>query len=155
MVALAGAVVIAIGGLHNRGETWEAAIRTFAERPLHGAGADAFLTASVRYQDGSTIAFAHNLPLELAAELGILGLVLALALYATSARLVWRARATPAAYLLGPIVIAFLVSNLLDWTWHLAGAGAMWAVALGALAGAQSSSYVTYSGPRNAQAGPS
>ena len=92
VAALAGAVVIAIGGLHNRGETWEAAVRTFADRPFAGAGADAFLTASVRYQDGSTIAFAHNLPLELAAELGILGLLLALALYATSGRLVWSPR---------------------------------------------------------------
>ncbi|MEA2168621.1 MAG: hypothetical protein QOF76_1921 [Solirubrobacteraceae bacterium] len=121
--------------LHGRGHTWRAAIDSWQDRPVRGAGADAFLTASARHQGGATIAFAHDLPLELAAELGIAGFLLALALYAATARLVWRARATPAAALFAPGAVAFLASNLVDWPWHLAGSGALWAIAVGALTG--------------------
>jgi hypothetical protein len=41
-----------------------------------------------------------------------------------------------ATWLLGPAVAAFLVANLVDWTWHLAGASAVFALALGGLLGA-------------------
>jgi hypothetical protein len=51
---------------------------------------------------------------------------------------VWRARASRAAWLLGPGALAFLASGLLDWPWHLAGSGAVWAASLGALVGAAS-----------------
>jgi hypothetical protein len=123
------------GFLHGRGSTWRAALETFSDRPLSGAGADAFLAGSARHQGGQTIAFAHNLPLELAAELGVAGIALAIALYAASARGLWRMRGTAAAWLLGPAAAAFLLASLLDWPWHLAGAGAVWALATGALAG--------------------
>ena len=134
----AGLLAFGTGGdlLHGRGSTWEAAIETFAERPLHGAGADSFLSASVPHQDGRGIAFAHDLPLEIAAELGIPGLLLVLALYGAAALLLWRARRTRAVWLLGPAVAAFLLAGLVDWPWHLAGAGAVWALAAGAVAGA-------------------
>lgn len=144
--AVAAAVLVVAGGLHGREDTWAAAVETFADRPLHGAGADAFLSASARHQDGDTIAFAHQLPLELAVELGIAGLLLTLALYVASARLAIRS------WIFGPAIAAFLVSNLLDWTWHLAGVGAMWAVALGAAAG-QASGKVKYRSPKNALSG--
>ena len=123
------------GFLHGREDTWGAALQTFADRPLHGAGADAFLAGSARHQDGAAIVFAHNLPLGLAAELGIGGLGLALALYAAVGGLLWRARAGPAAWPFGAAALAFPLSNLLDWPWHLAGSGAIWTVACGALAG--------------------
>ena len=123
------------GFLHGREDTWGAAVETFVDRPLYGAGADAFLAGSARHQDGASIRFAHNLPLELAAELGILGLILALALYAASGRLAWSPRASRAGWLFGPAVVAFPLANLLDWPWHLAGMGAIWALAGGALAG--------------------
>jgi O-antigen ligase len=148
-VVLAGGIVaLAVGGLsfgsgdgpasgflHGREDTWGAAVETFLDRPLHGAGADAFLAGSARHQDGATIRFAHDLPLELAAELGILGLLLAIALYAATGRLAWAARATRAGWLFGPAVVSFPLANLLDWPWHLAGMGAIWALASGALAG--------------------
>jgi hypothetical protein len=134
--AAAGRGVGAAGGfLHGRESTWRAAIETFADRPFSGAGADAFLAGSARHQGGQTIAFAHSLPLELAAELGIAGLLLAIALYAASARGLWRARHTEAVWLLGPAAAGFLIASLVDWPWHLAGAGAVWALAIGALAG--------------------
>jgi O-antigen ligase len=121
--------------LHGRGHLWGAAVETWADRPLAGAGADAFLTASARHQDGQTIAFAHDLPLEAAAELGIPGLLGVLALYAAGAQLLWRRRRTEAVLIFGPAVVAFGVANLVDWPWHLAGSGAVWAVAVGAIAG--------------------
>ena len=122
--------------LHGRERTWHAALETFADRPLQGTGADAFLAGSARHQDGETVVFAHNLPLELAAELGIAGAALALALYAATARSLWRARHTEAARLLGPAAAAFLVASLVDWPWHLAGSGAVWALGAGALTAA-------------------
>jgi O-antigen ligase len=125
----------ASGFLHGREDTWEAAIDTFLDRPLHGTGADAFLAGSARHQGGAAIVFAHDLPLELAAELGVAGLLLALALYAATAELAWTVRATRAAWLFAPAALGFLLANLLDWPWHLAGAGAVWAIACGALAG--------------------
>jgi O-antigen ligase len=123
--------------LHGRGSTWGAALDTFADRPLLGAGADAFLAGSARHQGGQTILFAHDLPLELGAELGVAGFGLAIALYAAGALALWRARGTRAAILLGPAAVAFLLASLIDWPWHLAGAGAVWALSAGALTGAR------------------
>lgn len=127
--------------LHGRAETWRAALETWGDRPLRGTGADAFLTGSARHQGGATILFAHDLPLEFAAELGVAGLALALALYAATLWSVWRARANPAAWLLGPAAIAFMAANLVDWPWHLAGSGAVWALSVGGLAGAAMSAH--------------
>jgi hypothetical protein len=124
------------GYLHGRASTWESAVETFADRPLAGAGADAFLAGSARHQHGQTVVFAHDLPIELGAELGAGGLALAVGLYLAIAHGLWRVRGTTVSRLLGPAAVAFPVANLVDWPWHLAGAGAVWAVAIGALAGA-------------------
>jgi O-antigen ligase len=125
----------ASGFLHGREDTWNAAVETFLDRPLYGTGADAFLAGSARHQDGAAIVFAHDLPLELAAELGVAGLVLALALYAGTAQLAWITRMGPGAWLFAPAALGFLLASLVDWPWHLAGVGAIWALACGALAG--------------------
>jgi len=125
------------GFWHGRLTLWAKTIETAEDRPLIGGGADGFLAASIRYQRSSPIRFAHDLPLELAAELGIVGFLLALGLYATSARALWKARATAGAWMLAPAAAAFLVANLIDWPWHLAGCGAVWAAALGALSGSR------------------
>jgi hypothetical protein len=116
---------------HGRIDHWRAAARAAIERPLSGTGADSFFAASRRYQEAPPARFAHDLPLELLVELGLVGLALCLALYAAAGRAVWAARASWAGWLLGPAVVAFPVSNLIDWPWHMAGAGAIWAAALG------------------------
>jgi O-antigen ligase len=121
------------GFTHGRIGEWRAAVRAAGERPLTGTGADSFWAASERYQDTALARFAHDLPLELLVELGLLGLVLSLALYAAGGRALWAARASPAGWLLGPAFAAFLVTDLIDWPWHMAGPGAVWAAALGAL----------------------
>jgi O-antigen ligase len=77
--------------------------------------------------------FAHDLPLEEWVETGIVGLLLTLAFYAAAGRSLWRARDSRALWLLGPAVAAFLLANLVDWPWHLAGVGALAFVALGGL----------------------
>lgn len=138
VAVLAGSLAFGSGGgdlLHGRASTWRAAVATFADQPLTGTGADAFLAGSARHQGGQTILFAHNLPLELAAELGIAGIGLAMALYAAAGMALWRSRGTSAGRLLGPAAAAFLAASLLDWPWHLAGSGAIWALSIGALTG--------------------
>ena len=75
--------------------------------------------------------YAHNLPLEAWAEMGPLGLALVLGLYASAGTLLWRIRRHPDAWLVAPGVAAFLLANLVDWPWHLAGATAIWAICLG------------------------
>ncbi len=122
--------------LHGRAHEWQAAAETWLDRPLLGAGAGAYYLASLPHQGPTGSRYAHNLPLELASELGILGLLLGVALYVASGLTLFNARGGPAAWLLGPLVVAFLVSNLLDWTWHLAGLAGIWAAASGALYGA-------------------
>ena len=120
---------------------WAAGLDAAARRPFAGSAAGTFLQSTILDQPGHgrQTRFAHDLPLELWVELGALGLVLGLGLYAASARALWRARGTPALWLAGgPAVGAFLISNTLDWTWHLAGVGALFALALGALPGERS-----------------
>ena len=112
---------------------WNAALEAWRDRPLVGAGTGAYYQASAKYQGPHPSIFAHNLPLELAAELGMLGLLLGISLYAAAIDLLRRARSSPELWLLGPAVAAFLIANLVDWPWHLAGLGAAWAVAAGGL----------------------
>ena len=119
--------------LHGRAAEWSAAFETWLDRPALGAGADAYYVASVGHQTGAGSRFAHDLPLELAAELGVLGLLLGLAIYASAAWSIATTPRTAGAWLLAPLVVAFLISNLLDWTWHLAGLASLWSAASGAL----------------------
>ncbi|MEA2373553.1 MAG: O-Antigen ligase [Thermoleophilaceae bacterium] len=116
---------------HGRLDEWRAALDTAADRPIAGYGADTFVDASAPHERPVRARYAHNLPLEAWAELGVLGVAAVLALYAAVGRAVWRARGSPAAWLLGPAALAFLATNLVDWPWHLAGVGALWALAVG------------------------
>jgi O-antigen ligase len=74
------------GGLaHGRTQEWKAAVQTWLDRPLAGAGSGAYYQASLVHQGSSPSLYAHDLPLEIAAELGVGGLLLGVALYASSA----------------------------------------------------------------------
>ncbi len=119
------------GFTHGRVDQWHAAVDTAVDHPLLGAGAEAYLRASAADQGSGLSRYAHDLPLEAWAELGPVGLALAIALLALTGRLLWRVRRDPGAWLVGPATAAFAVANLVDWPWHLAGAGALWAAALG------------------------
>jgi hypothetical protein len=119
------------GVLHGRIGLWDAAYDAARDRPLAGSGADTYGLASSRYQDGDHVLYAHNLPLELWVELGITGALLAVGLYAAVGTALAAARRSPALWLAGTAVAAFMLANLVDFPWHLAGAGAVWALALG------------------------
>ena len=101
------------------------------DHPLTGAGADAYAVASVGHQPQPAGLYAHDLPLETWAELGPLGLALVCGLYVSVGALCWRIRRRPGAWLVVPGALAFLIANLVDWPWHLAGAGAVWALCVG------------------------
>jgi O-antigen ligase len=119
--------------LHGRGNVWSAGLRAFARRPLQGYGAGAFGDATLELQHPAITAYAHDLPLELGVELGVLGTALGLALYLIVARACWRARSVAGAWPLIVPAAAFLVANLVDWSWHIAGMGAIWVVSAAAL----------------------
>jgi O-Antigen ligase len=120
------------GFTHGRAAQWSAAVDTAIDHPVAGAGAGSYAVASRTHQSGTPSIYAHDMPLETGAELGPLGLLLALALYGSVAVLLWRIRRHPAAFLVAPGVIAFLAANLVDWEWHLAASGAVFASLLGA-----------------------
>lgn len=113
--------------LHGRGALWQASLTAFGRRPLAGHGAGAVLTATLDLQSRPLTVYVHDLPLELAVELGLLGALLAIALYLVVARGCWRARRRTDAWLLAVPALAFLLANLVDWSWHIAGLGAPWA----------------------------
>jgi O-antigen ligase len=121
---------------HGRVGIWRAAVATARERPLQGFGSGTFLSASREHQLAErprVTRFAHNQVLESWVELGLVGAALVIAWLIATLALAWRARRQPDAYLLIPFVVAFPLANLLDWPWHLLGAGVLWAVATGAL----------------------
>jgi O-antigen ligase len=121
---------------HGRVSEWGVAADVALAHPLTGAGADAYARAAADERPGgSATLYAHSLPLEAWAELGPLGLVAVVGLYASVLALMWRLRRDRRAWLVAPAALAFLAANLLDWPWHLAGAAAIWALALGALLG--------------------
>ena len=123
------------GFTHGRIALWQAAGQTAAERPLLGAGAAAFLPATAERQGDGAVRFAHSQPIELAVELGALGVAVWIGLAGGLVLALRRARRSQAFALLAPAAVAFPLANMVDWPWHLVGALAVWAVALGALIG--------------------
>jgi hypothetical protein len=121
------------GFLHGRSGQWHAAWRAFLDRPVLGAGADGYLAASAVYQGRAPVRYAHDLPLESAAELGVAGIVVVVLLYVTVGALLWRSRHDRRVWLVRPGVAAFMIANLVDWEWHLPLSSAVWALQLGAV----------------------
>ena len=139
------------GSSSVRLQMWQATLRLIADRPLAGAGAGAWEVEVPRYQaPGTQIEtdyYAHNEYLQLLAEYGLAGWVFALGLAFWLLRaavrtrrerpgavdaMEWPWRATLLASLLG----LFIVSGA-GFPWRLAGAGALFALALGALAASE------------------
>jgi O-antigen ligase len=108
----------------DRGGALRAAVGVIAEHPLAGAGPGQ-ADLQQRGQDGGTrfFGYAHNEYAQVAAELGLVGLVLLAVLLLALARLLWRARATGAAGATWAGVVAataaFAVHSGFDFVWHL------------------------------------
>ena len=122
----------AIGSVRAR--YWRDAIDIFDARPLKGVGAGGYAQARLRFRDDELdVLHAHGYLVQTAADLGILGLALSLALLAAwlaaahRSSAPWRrsggAGAAERAGLLTMIavVVAFAAHSLIDWTWFVPG----------------------------------
>jgi O-antigen ligase len=101
-----------------------AALRLVAQRPLTGTGpGQAHLQWEGQGHGTQLFAYVHNEYLQVAAELGLVGLVLLALLLVAIARLLWRARTTgrPGATWAGAAAAAaaFATHSGFDFVWHL------------------------------------
>jgi hypothetical protein len=101
-----------------------AALQLVAQHPLTGTGpGHAELRWKGQEHGIQFFAYVHNEYLQVAAELGLVGLVLLVVLLAAMARLLWRARPTgrPGATWAGVVAAttAFAVHSGFDFVWHL------------------------------------
>lgn len=132
----------------NRWPWWKEAAGAFSDRPAGGWGAGSFPVTHLLYRkDTLLVQQTHSFPLELLAETGIIGLLLAagavLTLLAAGARAVRRLgpgrdRALAACLVGG--AAAWLVQALVDWNWDIPAVTLPVLVALGVLAGASARS---------------
>ncbi len=105
----------------NRYAYWDVALRAFAREPLHGVGAGGWSVYWLRWRTVNEFAQdAHSLPLQVLAELGIVGLAL-LAVFLGG--LGWAAsvalRQSPLAVGLVAALIAYFAHAPLDWDWQM------------------------------------
>jgi len=97
----------------NRARYWDVALATFADHPVAGAGTAAYRVQWLRRRDvPDVIRDAHSLPLETAAELGLVGLLL---LFGFAAGV---ARCAQAVQRADPALAAGLCAGLATWTVH-------------------------------------
>jgi hypothetical protein len=106
----------------ERSEALRAATQVVADHPLGGAGPG---HTQLRWEgpDGGTryFSYVHNEYLQVAADLGLVGVALLAVLLVALARLLWRARATAAGPWVGAVAAAcaFAVHSGFDFVWHL------------------------------------
>lgn len=106
----------------RRYDYWKVGVDAFAEDPLKGVGSGGFRTVWLRERPGTGYALeVHSLPLEMAVELGLVGLlgfVLFIGGLAAAAR---RALGSERVAATGPIAagVVFLLHSTIDWDWQL------------------------------------
>jgi hypothetical protein len=147
-----------------RARYWDESIKIFRAHPWHGVGAGAYKTARLRYRtDNLAVQHSHGYAVQTAADLGLFGLLVSLALLvawigATGRTLGWQlpgltrrqlpeagARGLDPRVSFGPehvamatlatVVLVFGVHSFVDWTWYVPGTAVMALVAAGWLAG--------------------
>jgi hypothetical protein len=109
---------------NQRIEWWREAARSVKESPVIGEGAGSFPLVHLREratgEDRLNVRQPHNLVLEIASGLGVVGLALLASLIggiAWAAVRAWQDRAPPTTALPLAVVAAFLLQSQLDWTW--------------------------------------
>jgi len=130
----------------NRHEFWRVAIDAFEEEPVlgHGAGTYRFSWNKLREIEVPVLN-AHSLYLQAFTELGILGGLLVLGLVGTvlwTGFAAWRAASGVRRELYAVLLaacLAFAVGAAIDWFWEIAGVGAIFFLAGGALVAARCS----------------
>ena len=106
----------------NRYAYWRVALRAFGDEPLRGVGAGGW---SVYWLRDRTVfeaaADAHSLPLQTAAELGVVGLALLAAFLAGVALAAARAMRAEPVLAAGPVagVVVYIAHAPLDWDWQM------------------------------------
>jgi len=134
----------------SRGEYWHQARRIFEDRSLLGRGANTFGLARIPYREGSrSAAHAHGFLAQTLADLGLLGLLTALALLAAWAiaatrtlgfaprrrqRPEWTDERT-ALCALALAAVTFGLHSAIDWIWAIPGTAVVALVAAGFVAG--------------------
>jgi O-antigen ligase len=124
----------------GRHDFWRVAIDAFGEKPLLGLGAGTYVFAWTQHRSiDMPVHDAHSLYLEAFAELGVVGGLLVLALIGTllwCGFAAWRAAPHPqreAYAALLAAMLAFAIGAAFDWFWEIAGFGAVFFLAAGAL----------------------
>ena len=131
-----------------RARYWKEALQVFGAHPALGAGAEGYATARLRYRKETlVVTHAHGFVVQTLADLGIVGLLVALALLGSwifEARRPTRPlNRPPRTYtpervgLLSMlcIVVVFGVHSLIDWTWYVPGDACVALLCAGWLAG--------------------
>jgi tetratricopeptide (TPR) repeat protein len=128
----------------NRHEYWRVAVDSWEEEPVvgHGAGTYRFAWDELRHIPLKVLN-AHSLYLQAFQELGVVGGLLTLAMVATllwTGFAAWRAASGPRRELHAVLLaacLAFAVGAAIDWFWEIAGIGAIFFLAAGALVAAR------------------
>jgi hypothetical protein len=105
----------------NRYAYWNVALRAFAREPVHGVGAGGWSVYWLRWRPVAEFAHdAHSLPLQVMAELGIVGLAL-LAVFLVGLGLAAAGALRLGAVAAGPVagLVAYLAHAPLDWDWQM------------------------------------
>jgi hypothetical protein len=123
----------AIGSVRSR--YWNEALKAFRDHPVLGVGAEGYATVRAFYRDDTLeVRHAHGFVVQTLADLGIVGLLLALIALAawahaaartTGLRRRDRGRAYPperiALLTMTSIVVVYGVHSFIDWTWFIPG----------------------------------
>lgn len=117
----------------GRAALWRTAARLASERPLLGWGPDSFRLR----KGGDPREHANNLALEVAADLGIIGLLALLWLAATALAAVWRLSERAWVLAAGGALLAYAGHGVLDCVIYFYGASLPLGVALGVVLGAE------------------
>ncbi|CAB4930082.1 unannotated protein [freshwater metagenome] len=121
----------------NRYEYWRVAAGAFADRPVQGLGSSGF---RVRWLEErpipEVVRNAHSLPLETAAELGLVGLLALLALLGGAGLAAMRALARRPGLSAGWVAACavFLLHAFMDWGWQMPAVALPFVLLVGALA---------------------
>jgi len=137
LVALAGiglhheiALRISSPSDQDRAVEWSAALHQFVGAPLYGVGPDRLL--QFKAADGTYAHFAHNEYLQIAADVGLVGLALLAAIGASLARIIRRVDVLTSCATAA--LVCWAVAGAFDFDWHLTFVGLLggWVAGLAA-----------------------
>jgi hypothetical protein len=105
----------------NRYAYWRVALRAFAQQPIQGVGAGGWSVYWLKWRTVNEFAQdAHSLPLQVLAELGVVGLAF-LAAFLAGLALAARAALRVSPHAVGPVagLVAYIAHAPLDWDWQM------------------------------------